>query len=212
MYAIEEDTKSQETVTLHVSDPARSHEFYQDLFGLIMRETTTPGAQRLLETPGDQRGVSLLLRRAGESEGPLWLSVEVASVGEVLDLYLLAIMMGAKALLPRKRGQRWNTVVTDPDGNRISVWTKVNDEAEQPETALRPQRWEWRLSAARGEGEMMDDLAEKAMPRASMLDGASDLPGRSAAGADRVDRRQSASGGARTPPAPGRNRLLEGKE
>jgi predicted enzyme related to lactoylglutathione lyase len=211
MYAIDEELSGKETVTLHVADLSRSHEFYQDLFGLVMHERASPAAHRLMESPGDELGVSIELSpRAGVEAGPMWLSVEVTSVSEVLDLYLLAIMIGAKAMLPRKRGARWMSVITDPDGNRIAVWTKVDQDSHVEADALRPHRWEWRLSAVE-----RHDLDEYRLDRrgpGTLTDVADCLPGRCASGADRVDRRRGSVRGNCAFPAADRERTLEGKE
>jgi catechol 2,3-dioxygenase-like lactoylglutathione lyase family enzyme len=210
MYAIDEEMSGREAVTLKVADPVRSHEFYQDLFGLVLHEESPASGRRLMESPGCQSDLAIILRqRAVDEPSPMWLSVEVASVSEVLDTYLLAILMGAKALLPRKRGARWNTVITDPDGNQISVWTRVDDEAVAA-PAMRPQRWQWRLSSDRTDD--VDVAIDKRGLRSSVEDGADSLPGRCAAGADRVDRRCSSVGGNRAVPAGDRGRTLEGKE
>lgn len=215
MYAIDDQIGRQETVTLHVRDPARSQDFYQDLFGLIMREQAGPRTQRVLETPGTTDHVSVVLRtRVDASDGPVWLSVEVGSVSEVLDLYLLAIMMGAKAVLPRKRGDRWSTVLNDPDGNRICVWTRVDESDDSVPGALRPQRWEWRMAAP--PGQVLEDDLDRRMARATQTPpGGAGVPGRTAIGADRPDRRhgRAGSGGGGTPyHTPGRDKTLEGKE
>jgi predicted enzyme related to lactoylglutathione lyase len=211
MYAIEEELKGQNRVTLDVADPARSHEFYQDLFGLVLRE---PGSssQRMLVAPATEPDVAIVLRqRHTDGPGPVWLSVEVGSVSEVLDLYLLGIMMGAKAHLPRKRGPRWTTVITDPDGHRICVWTRVAaDEAQGASGSLRPVRWEWRLAQ---ESDVVDDGdVERTNRRSSLLDDGDGVPGRRAAGPDRVDRSRARNGGFRTYPAAECDRTLEGKE
>lgn len=216
MYAIEEESSST-TVTLHVSDPARTQEFYQDLFGLILQEHGGAQRDRILQPACGHSGTVIILRKRTQSTGgPVWLSVEVNSVSEVLDLYLLAIMMGAKAMLPRKRGERWATVITDPDQNRVSIWTRVNDDHPESSTsdAMRLQRWEWRVSPPR------EDLITDDFDSRSLHDGMVDLPGRKAESVNRGRSRsperafpgaQGSRGG--TPfPAPGRDLTLEGKE
>src|SRR3954470_17932022 len=145
MYALE-GTSRHETITLRVVDPERSTQFYKDLFGLGGEEAPeVAGEGRVLTIP-DGGGDALALRLAPATvrtnEPEVWLSVEVQSVTEVLDLYLLAIMIGAHATLPRRRAERWNTVVTDPDGHRISIWTAVPREPE-PHRRHRSPRWEW---------------------------------------------------------------------
>jgi catechol 2,3-dioxygenase-like lactoylglutathione lyase family enzyme len=142
MYALE-GTSGRETITLRVTDPLRSRGFYQDLFGLAPGRAEAEGPDQVLTIPdGAGDGLSLKLVPGERGHQPdVWLSVEVQSVTEVLDLYLLAIMIGAHATLPRKRAERWNTVVTDPDGNRISIWTTVpKDTGARPH---RSPRWEW---------------------------------------------------------------------
>jgi predicted enzyme related to lactoylglutathione lyase len=214
MYAIENDIAGEQAVTMDVTDPARSQEFYQDLFGLVLCESATPSAERVLAVPDGDSKASLIFRpRSASSEGAIWLSVEVSSVSEVLDLYLLAIMMGAKAMLPRKRGSRWATVVTDPDGNRISVWTKVDEPSRRVE-ALHPVRWEWKLSQ---EG---DHLFEEEPGRIGRLPGGlpaapvGGTPGRMAAGVDHGDRRTGGAGADRRRhlPASATDKAHEGKE
>ena len=146
MYALE-GTSGRETIMLRVADPQRSRGFYQDLFGLAPGTGTdaeSAGGEVLSIPDGAGEGFALSLipaDRATDQPG-MWLSVEVQSVTEVLDLYLLAIMIGAHATLPRKRAERWNTVVTDPDGNRISIWTRVPKDPE-PHRRHRSPRWEW---------------------------------------------------------------------
>jgi len=140
MHAPEET--SQQLITLRVTNLDRSRAFYQDLFGLVT-EDAGEGDGGTLRSPDESAGFSLRLQPRQEGDGPdLWLSVEVQSVTEVLDLYLLAIMIGAKAALPRKRGERWHTVITDPDGHHISIWTSVPRESEAL-LARRSPRWEW---------------------------------------------------------------------
>ncbi|MEX2219135.1 MAG: VOC family protein [Phycisphaerales bacterium] len=137
-------------ITLRVSDAERSRAFYQDLFGLVPGE---PGG-RLLRSPDEQEGMELSLEPRGDdgAGADLWLSVQVQGVTEVLDLYLLAIMIGAHASLPRKRGDRWNTVVTDPDGHKISIWTLVPRQWGERERVpgRRSPRWEWERSQRPG--------------------------------------------------------------
>jgi catechol 2,3-dioxygenase-like lactoylglutathione lyase family enzyme len=127
-----------EIVTLRVEDLRRSRRFYQDLLGLVATEPADQGAGVRLEhaVAGSLEAPLLLVPRvSGEGGEASWLSVQVDAVGDVLDLYLLATMLGARASLPRRRGERWNTVVQDPDGNRLSIWTAV-----PPETAAGPGR------------------------------------------------------------------------
>jgi len=134
------EATSQQLITLRVRDPERARAFYQDLFGL------TPEGENgevTLKSPDDGEGFALRLLPRQEGDAPdLWLSIEVQSVTEVLDLYLLAIMIGAQASLPRKRAERWHTVITDPDGHHISIWTTVSREAEAAPPRRSP-RWEW---------------------------------------------------------------------
>jgi catechol 2,3-dioxygenase-like lactoylglutathione lyase family enzyme len=221
MYAIDRELAGQENVTLYVRDPLSSQEFYRDLFGMIVQERYPPGLRRLAP-PGEEMGLSLTLRTGSTaSSGPVWLSLEVDTVSEVLDLYLLAIMMGAKAMLPRKRGTRWATVITDPDGNRISVWTHVDadvadDRPGKHEPDLRPCRWQWRLSPHEtdrhpDDREHADDRRSSTTStrvRRTELSGMGDVPGR-CAGADRVDRRPQA--GTR-PPVSSTETITEEKE
>jgi catechol 2,3-dioxygenase-like lactoylglutathione lyase family enzyme len=164
MYSAEELVPA-EAVTLRVENPGRSRRFYQDLLGLVCGEPVEPGAPVRLRhpEPGSMQGpVVLVARRLGEPAEPSWLSVEVDAVGDVLDLYLLATMLGARASLPRRRGERWNTVVQDPDGNRLSIWTAVppdagagrgrdEDEGFSRTRAGRSPRWLWEESE-RGRG------------------------------------------------------------
>jgi hypothetical protein len=149
MYALE--LNEQDAITLQVEDLRRSADFYRDLLGLSLEENARgSGTLRLAGLSSDQGEVRLVLRRAdADQDHPdLWLSVEVETVTDVLDLYLLSIILGAHAMLPRKRADRWNTVITDPDGYRISVWTHVPH--EQPRRfdgprltrADRTARWE----------------------------------------------------------------------
>jgi catechol 2,3-dioxygenase-like lactoylglutathione lyase family enzyme len=130
---------SQQLITLRVTDPERARGFYQDLFGLTLDDE----GEATLRSPDDGEGFALRLEAREPGDSPdLWLSVEVQSVTEVLDLYLLAIMIGAQASLPRKRAERWHTVITDPDGHHISIWTTVPREKEQAPSRRSP-RWEW---------------------------------------------------------------------
>jgi catechol 2,3-dioxygenase-like lactoylglutathione lyase family enzyme len=214
MYAIDEDTLRENSVTLHVTDPARSQEFYQDLFGLILREDPAPGAARTLTLAGEPGAATITLaRRTDDSLGPIWLSIEVATVSEVLDLYLLGIIMGARAMLPRKRGSRWSTVVLDPDGNRISIWTRVPEEVPEALHArtTRPERWEWRLTPP-------DEQADNDNPRSSMRQDAAlntdaaTWPGRRASAADPVDRRAAMPASPRGAARRGSDTQLERKE
>ncbi len=125
MYAIE--LENPDAITLVVSDVDRSRRFYQDLLGLTAGSDTAAGSV-LGGLNSGSSDLRLELRKQARGElvtSSMWLSVEVDSVGDVLDLYLLAIILGSKATLPRKRSDRWNTVVTDPDGHRISIWTHV---------------------------------------------------------------------------------------
>lgn len=155
MYALE--LENPDAITLYVSDVERSRRFYQELLGLAMESE-----DQELEPPpsGAGPGVSdlrLELRRQevdGAAPHSLWLSVEVDTVTDVLDLYLLAIILGSRAILPRKRGERWSTVVTDPDGHRVSIWTHVPREAPGREAgvthARRSPRLDWDMAHRRG--------------------------------------------------------------
>jgi catechol 2,3-dioxygenase-like lactoylglutathione lyase family enzyme len=149
MYSLE-GPSSWELITLRVRNAELTREFYQDLFGLVDAPADEPGVAVALQGAEAGAGGFLLrlLESAGGDEPELWLSVEVGSVTEVLDLYLLAIMIGARATLPRKRGERWNTVVLDPDGNHISIWTPVPRDSEPAERGAgrRSPRWEWERS------------------------------------------------------------------
>jgi hypothetical protein len=105
--------------------------------------------------PAGQSLLALVEREHGESDEALWLAVQVDEVSDVLDLYLLATMLGARASLPRRRGGRWTTVVLDPDGNRLSIWTAVpsgaprggegaeGNEGFSRTRAARSPRWAW---------------------------------------------------------------------
>jgi hypothetical protein len=142
MYA---DTSGKEVITLRAVDTDRSRGFYQDLFGLVAQDGAADEGLVLSMPPGSGETFGLRLVPRGDGGGPdeLWLSVEVQSITEVLDLYLLAIMIGAHATLPRKRADRWNTVVTDPDGHHISIWTSVPRDAGGRAPVRRSPRWEW---------------------------------------------------------------------
>jgi catechol 2,3-dioxygenase-like lactoylglutathione lyase family enzyme len=134
MYAFAQH--KQEAVTLVVTDVLRSRKFYQDLLGLVIAEEEIPRSDSAvlqgLQSEADDLRIRLR-QRLDHLDAParIWLSIEVDTVSEVLDIYLLAIVMGAKALLPRKRGDRWNTVIFDPDGYRISLWTRIGTQEEQ---------------------------------------------------------------------------------
>jgi catechol 2,3-dioxygenase-like lactoylglutathione lyase family enzyme len=139
------DTSQRNEITIRVSDPDRARAFYQDLFGLQTDAESSWDDQVLVSPQGAPEAFQLRLV-TGERTGPsgdIWLSMQVGSITEVLDLYLLAIMIGGRATLPRKRGDRWNTVITDPDGHHVSVWTNVPAEATAPQHARRSPRWEW---------------------------------------------------------------------
>jgi catechol 2,3-dioxygenase-like lactoylglutathione lyase family enzyme len=153
MYAIELDNR--DTITLQVSDVERSRRFYGDLLGLSAHRQSE-GDAFLRGINSDATNLELHLHRREGAPDSFWLSVQVDSVTDVLDLYLLAIILGSKALLPRKRGDRWNTVVTDPDGHRVSIWTHVPREAPGrdaagPAHAGRSPRLEWELSHRPGD-------------------------------------------------------------
>jgi catechol 2,3-dioxygenase-like lactoylglutathione lyase family enzyme len=191
MYAVDQ-TSGRDEVLIRVKDLDRSRAFYQDLFGL--RAEAAPQDERALASPDDGPAGFLLRLVPGEREGSsgdLWLSVQVQSIAEVLDLYLLAIMIGAHATLPRKRAERWNTVITDPDGHHVSIWAAVPRESKREQPLRRSPRWEWERAqrpgyeagAARWENEMEADRP-RAMPRGH------DHPG-TAPGADRQARSRS---------------------
>jgi hypothetical protein len=183
MYAIELD--NQDTITLDVTDVERSQHFYQDLLGL----SAGSGQQNDAELAGlssETRDMRLQLRqrRVGSPIQSLWLSVEVDTVTDVLDLYLLAIILGSRALLPRKRGDRWNTVVTDPDGHRVSIWTHVPREAPgrdagAPTQVRRSPRLEWEKTQRHG-----DDASDRRSAQNTQQENTASLFGRGAEGAD----------------------------
>jgi catechol 2,3-dioxygenase-like lactoylglutathione lyase family enzyme len=160
MYAIELDHQA---ITLRVADLDRSRQFYEELLGLSGRAS---GGGVLLEgladefegeAPGQRLRMQLVPGAFGEPD-PMWLSVEVAGVTDVLDLYLLAIILGCRAAMPRRKGERWTTVVTDPDGHRLSVGAPVTAEqppapgrrTSPPARVGRSPRLEWETSHRRG--------------------------------------------------------------
>jgi hypothetical protein len=180
MYALKKSEP--ETITLHVADPRHSAQFYRDLLGL---SSETPGHGRTImlgDTNVSPEQARLVLRFREEEAEPgsgLWLSVEVDTVTDVLDLYLLSIILGARAMLPRKRGGRWNTVVTDPDGYRISIWTHMPQEQHERrfegptlDRATRSSRFGWEHPPRRGE-----DVHDRPA-RATDTEGRERIPGR----------------------------------
>lgn len=157
MYAL--DLENSDAITLYVGDVERSRRFYQDLLGLSGEQEESQEAV-LRGLTSESSDLQLRLRaRTSQEEGSssLWLSVEVDTVTDVLDLYLLAIILGSRAILPRKRGERWNTVVTDPDGHRVSIWTRVprdlpGRDANVPTHARRSPRLQWEMAHRHGAG------------------------------------------------------------
>jgi catechol 2,3-dioxygenase-like lactoylglutathione lyase family enzyme len=144
MYA--QETRNTACPMLRVSSLRRSGEFYADLLGLAAA-SPEDGILRM-RGPGEDGATLLLKERAAGHDAPdLCLSIEVDSLADVLDLYLLAAMLGARALLPRRRGDLWKTVITDPDGYRISVWARVPAQAPTEAfgrvAASRSPRWAW---------------------------------------------------------------------
>ena len=123
-----EELPPAEAVTLRVDDLRRTRRFYQDLLGLVASESGDRVTLESAEEGSGQAPLVLIERSGGELDDASWVSVQVDAVSDVLDLYLLATMLGAKASLPRRRGERWNTVVQDPDGHRLSIWTAVPPE------------------------------------------------------------------------------------
>lgn len=184
MYAIELD--NQDTITLDVTDVERSQHFYQDLLGLSAGSGQQNNDAELAGLSSETRDMRLQLRqrRVGSPIQSLWLSVEVDTVTDVLDLYLLAIILGSRALLPRKRGDRWNTVVTDPDGHRVSIWTHVpreapGREAGSPTQVRRSPRLEWEKTRRHGE-----DASDHRSAQNTQQENTASLFGRGAEGAD----------------------------
>jgi catechol 2,3-dioxygenase-like lactoylglutathione lyase family enzyme len=166
-----------------VSDPDRSRAFYQDLFGLTAERT--PWDDEVLSSP-DEGGEGFALRLVaawdGKPDAEAWLSVEVQTVTEVLDLYLLGVMIGASATLPRRRGERWSTVIADPDGNHITIWTRVPGDLSGPPLRCSP-RWEWDrarppgFDAEGGRRDEQNDRSERSPDNQRELDRRGMAPG-----------------------------------
>ncbi len=123
-------TIESEAVTLDVTDLDRSGAFYATYFGLAPGGPVGHG--RLLVSQADESvgPITLKLRHCDRVVVHQELGIEVDDASEVLDLYLLMILSGLRATLPRTAGGRLTTVVIDPDGHRVAVWAR----AEQSET------------------------------------------------------------------------------
>lgn len=109
---------------LRVSDVGRSREFYTRLLGAAFVEWRgdSPGLPRLVlaACPGS-RAPQILLVSCSSPVGACRLSIEVESAGEVLDLYLLALMLEADGARLDVRANLPVFSIRDPDGHLIEV-------------------------------------------------------------------------------------------
>jgi hypothetical protein len=112
-------------LTLSVFDAERSTKLYEGLFGLTTAAGFTSPGEVLLQGIGPGPvGALRLVEREGATL-PVDIAIELETPADVLDLYLLALMLGVRAKLPRVRERRLRTIIVDHDGHRIWAWTKL---------------------------------------------------------------------------------------
>jgi catechol 2,3-dioxygenase-like lactoylglutathione lyase family enzyme len=110
------------TIELGVSDLGRSRAFYADLLGFVPADGWGYSDTRVtLVSPLLAHGYRcLVLRRSRRAAGGGML-LELESQSELLDLYMLARLLGAETSQLVTRGRSLSVNVLDPDGHRIEL-------------------------------------------------------------------------------------------
>jgi hypothetical protein len=115
------------TPTLRVSDLGVSERFYRDLFGFVRAPGVEGGAVTLRSPLSAYAHVSIRLApRDGSGSGdgcaePGGFRMEVESSGELLDVYMLARLLGVEAEEPEFRRGLPVLRLLDPDGHQIEI-------------------------------------------------------------------------------------------
>jgi catechol 2,3-dioxygenase-like lactoylglutathione lyase family enzyme len=111
------------TIELGVSDLARSRAFYADLLGFVPAEGWGYSDSRVtLVSPLLAHGYRyLVLTRSRGTTGGGGMLLELESLAELLDLYMLARLLGAETSQLVTRGRTLSVCVIDPDGHRIEL-------------------------------------------------------------------------------------------
>jgi catechol 2,3-dioxygenase-like lactoylglutathione lyase family enzyme len=117
------------TIELGVSDLGRSRAFYADLLGFVPADGWGYSDARItLVSPLLAHGYRCLVlsrsRRAAAGGGML---LELESQAELLDLYMLARLLGAETSQLVTRGRSLSVNVLDPDGHRIELCAAHRD-------------------------------------------------------------------------------------
>ena len=110
-------------IELGVSDLARSRAFYADLLGFVPADGWGYSDTRVtLVSPLLAHGYRcLVLRRSRGAVGGGGMLLELESTAELLDLYMLARLLGAQTSQLVTRGRALSVSVMDPDGHRIEL-------------------------------------------------------------------------------------------
>jgi catechol 2,3-dioxygenase-like lactoylglutathione lyase family enzyme len=123
------------TIELAVSDLGRSRAFYADLLGFVPAEGWCYSDTRvLLVSPLLAHGYRcLVLSRDRRRAGMGGMMLELESRGELLDLYMLARLLGAPTSPLVTRGRTLAVTVRDPDGHRIELRASPHHATDSPD-------------------------------------------------------------------------------